>query len=62
MHHDPKSLAANTARRRLLASAGLAGASLALPGALRQALAQAPITVGMLYVGPQRRGRRGDGQ
>jgi basic membrane protein A and related proteins len=40
-------------RRHLLAGGALAGASLALPGALRQALAQAPITVGILYVGPR---------
>jgi basic membrane protein A and related proteins len=41
------------ARRRLLAGGALAGASLALPGALRSALAQAPITVGIIYVGPR---------
>ncbi len=40
-------------RRRLLATGGLAGASLALPGALRSAFAQAPITVGIIYVGPR---------
>ncbi len=38
-------------RRRLLAGGALAGAAITLPGALRQAWAQAPITVGMLYVG-----------
>ena len=53
MSQDPKSIAADQHRRRLLAAGGLAGASLALPGALRQALAQAPITVGILYVGPR---------
>lgn len=40
-------------RRRLLAGGALAGASLALPGALRHALAQAPITIGIIYVGPR---------
>ncbi len=44
---------ADHARRRLLAAGGLASASLALPGALRHALAQTPITVGILYVGPR---------
>ena len=39
--------------RRLLAAGGLAGTSLALPGALRHALAQSPIAVGILYVGPR---------
>ena len=53
MSQDPKSFAADLARRRLLAASGLAGASLALPGALRSALAQAPFTVGILYVGPR---------
>jgi hypothetical protein len=53
MSQDPKSLAADNTRRRLLAAGGLAGASLALPGALRHALAQAPITVGIIYVGPR---------
>jgi len=43
----------DVSRRRLLAAGALGGASLALPGALRQALAQAPITVGMIYVGPR---------
>ncbi|MEN9313687.1 MAG: hypothetical protein RIS35_80 [Pseudomonadota bacterium] len=40
-------------RRLLLAGSALAGASLALPGALRSAHAQAPITVGVIYVGPR---------
>ena len=40
-------------RRQLLAGGALAGASLALPGALRNAFAQAPITVGIIYVGPR---------
>lgn len=40
-------------RRRLLAGTALAGASLALPGALRQALAQTPLMVGVIYVGPR---------
>jgi basic membrane protein A len=41
------------ARRRLIAGGALAGASLALPGAIRSAFAQAPITVGVIYVGPR---------
>ena len=53
MSQDRHSIAADVVRRRLLAATGLAGASLALPGAVRQALAQAPITVGILYVGPR---------
>ncbi len=40
-------------RRQLLAGGALAGASLVLPGAIRQALAQTPITVGVIYVGPK---------
>jgi len=40
-------------RRRLLAGTALAGASMALPGALRQALAQTPLVVGVIYVGPR---------
>ena len=50
--HD-KTLNADLQRRRLLAADGLAGASLALPGALRSAWAQGPITVGIIYVGPR---------
>jgi basic membrane protein A len=53
MRHDPKTLAADLLRRRLLAGAGLAGAGLVLPGALRRATAQTPITVGIIYVGPR---------
>ena len=41
------------ARRRLLAGSALAGASLALPGALRSAFAQTPMTMGVIYVGPR---------
>ena len=40
-------------RRHLLAGGALAGASLALPGALREAFAQAPVTMGVIYVGPR---------
>jgi simple sugar transport system substrate-binding protein len=40
-------------RRRLLAGGALAGASLVLPGALREALAQTPLTLGVIYVGPR---------
>ena len=53
MTHDSDSRSLNLLRRRLLAGGSLAGASLALPGALRLALAQAPITVGVIYVGPR---------
>ena len=53
MNPVPKYTVANPIRRSLLAAGGLAGASLALPGALRQALAQSPITVGIIYVGPR---------
>ena len=53
MNQDPKNIHTNSIRRQLLAAGGLAGASLALPGALRTALAQAPITVGIIYVGPR---------
>ena len=53
MSQDPKTLAADLLRRRLLAGGALAGASLALPGALRTAWAQSPITVGIIYVGPR---------
>jgi basic membrane lipoprotein Med (substrate-binding protein (PBP1-ABC) superfamily) len=43
----------DASRRRLLTAGALGGASLVLPGALRQAFAQAPITVGAIYVGPR---------
>jgi simple sugar transport system substrate-binding protein len=49
MNHDDLILP----RRRLLAGSALAGASLALPGALRSALAQTPVVVGVIYVGPR---------
>jgi basic membrane protein A and related proteins len=57
MKPSHSTLPADLLRRRLLlsasAGAGLAGASLALPGTLRQAFAQTPITVGIIYVGPR---------
>jgi basic membrane protein A and related proteins len=40
-------------RRRIMTGAALAGASLALPGALRSALAQTPVVMGVIYVGPR---------
>jgi basic membrane protein A and related proteins len=40
-------------RRQILAASALGGASLVLPGALRSAWAQAPLTVGIIYVGPR---------
>ena len=48
-----KTLPTDTLRRQLLAGGALAGASLALPGALRNTLAQTPIVVGVIYVGPR---------
>ena len=53
MNDHPDTQAQHMMRRRLLAAGGLTGASLALPGALRSAMAQAPITVGIIYVGPR---------
>lgn len=53
MSRMPETPIADETRRRLLAAGGLASASLAVPGALRSAFAQAPITVGMIYVGPR---------
>jgi simple sugar transport system substrate-binding protein len=53
MSRIPQTPIKDSTRRRLLAAGGLAAASLALPGALRPAYAQAPITVGMIYVGPR---------
>ena len=53
MENDAKTQAHLQLRRGLLAGGALAGASLALPGALRHALAQAPFSVGILYVGPR---------
>jgi basic membrane protein A and related proteins len=53
MNPDRKHIHTQNVRRQLLAAGGLAGASLALPGALRLALAQTPITVGIIYVGPR---------
>lgn len=50
MSKTPRTLAT---RRQILAAGALGGASLALPGALRSAWAQAPITVGIIYVGPR---------
>jgi simple sugar transport system substrate-binding protein len=40
-------------RRLVLAGTALAGASLALPGALRRAWAQKPLVIGVIYVGPR---------
>ena len=45
--------AADLTRRRLLSGGSLAGAALALPAGMRSAFAQAPITVGVIYVGPR---------
>jgi simple sugar transport system substrate-binding protein len=50
-HHNDHDV--DNLRRQLLAGTALAGASLALPGALRHALAQTPIVVGVIYVGPR---------
>ena len=43
----------DASRRRLLAAGALGASGLALPGALRQAFAQAPFTMGVIYVGPR---------
>jgi simple sugar transport system substrate-binding protein len=51
--HDSTVPTPDAARRRLLAGGALAGASVALPGALRSALAQGPLVVGVIYVGPR---------
>ena len=40
-------------RRRLLAGGALMGGAFVLPGALRDALAQTPLTLGVIYVGPR---------
>lgn len=40
-------------RRRLLAGGALLGGAFVLPGALRGAHAQTPVTVGVIYVGPR---------
>ena len=50
---DDKTLPTDTLRRQVLAAGGLAGASMLLPGAVRNALAQSPIVVGVIYVGPR---------
>ena len=49
----PTSELHDATRRQLIAGGTLAGASLVLPGAILQALAQTPITVGVIYVGPK---------
>jgi basic membrane protein A and related proteins len=53
MASTPNDRDIDTLRRRLLAGSALGGASLALPGALRHALAQTPLVVGVIYVGPR---------
>jgi basic membrane protein A and related proteins len=52
-HDTPANDLHDSTRRQLLAGGALAGAALVLPGALRSAWAQAPITVGIIYVGPR---------
>jgi basic membrane protein A len=49
----PAALPADDLRRKLLAGSAVGAASLLLPGALRNAFAQTPITVGVIYVGPR---------
>ena len=44
---------ADPLRRQLLAASALSAGALALPGALRSALAQTPLVVGVIYVGPR---------
>jgi simple sugar transport system substrate-binding protein len=53
MNDDRRNLDLDATRRRLLAAGALGSASLALPGSLRSAFAQSPITVGIIYVGPR---------
>ena len=53
-HIDEKmSSPADRLRRGLVLGSAAAGASLMLPGGLRSAFAQSPITVGVIYVGPR---------
>ncbi len=52
MSTDPIRNAAAT-RRRLIQGAGVVAGAAALPAGMRAALAQAPITVGVIYVGPR---------
>ena len=49
MTTDSRSM--HSRRREILLAASATGASMALPAAVRPALAQAPITVGVIYVG-----------
>ncbi len=58
MHRDQlqqlqSSLDIDRRRRRLIAGGAFAGGALALPGALRQAFAQTPVTIGVILVGPR---------
>jgi simple sugar transport system substrate-binding protein len=43
----------DTRRRQLLAASALSAGAFSLPGALRSALAQTPLVVGVIYVGPR---------
>lgn len=43
----------DTLRRRLIAGGALLGTGAVLPGAVRRAIAQTPVTVGVIYVGPR---------
>ena len=52
-HDKPLSLPADDLRRKLLTGGAVGAASLLLPGALKHALAQTPLTVGVIYVGPR---------
>ncbi len=58
MNHDrlqglQAALDIDARRRRVLTGGALLGGSLLLPGALREAMAQAPLTLGVIYVGPR---------
>ena len=52
-HDEQLSSPADRLRRGLMLGSAAAGASLMLPGGLRSAFAQSPITVGVIYVGPR---------
>jgi simple sugar transport system substrate-binding protein len=53
LHQLQARLDIDARRRRLLTGGALLGSSFALPGAVRHALAQTPVVVGVIYVGPR---------
>jgi basic membrane protein A and related proteins len=52
-HRATPATPADKLRRQLLTGSAIAGAALALPGGVRRAFAQAPLVVGVIYVGPR---------